>query len=212
MSAEAYEDVDPTNLRDKDGIMRCENNQRLWVWRKAGVRSIKVKVKSNDFLPRRQNNEDIANMIDPNAFSNIRGVSGNDRCNLEDPNVIRPITTQATGSASKTGNSGAEETPNPERGENETPFADILASAFVSVVMGVGFKLFRRGGGGGRVNGHGGRATGRATLGRGREGSAGRGGLGGRGRGERQTEEGSIGQGKASGGGQCRTGEGRGNK
>eukprot|EP01018_Ginkgo_biloba_P002656 Gb_27209 [translate_table: standard] len=108
---------------DKDGIMRCENNRRLWVLRKAGVPSIKVKIRRNDFLSRSQKDEDIARMNDPDFFPKIRGVSSNDSFILDD---IAP----------------GKEMMKCE--ENESSLPGILVSASAALIAGfASWKLFK---------------------------------------------------------------------
>eukprot|EP01018_Ginkgo_biloba_P002498 Gb_02988 [translate_table: standard] len=62
---------EPLEVHRDDGITWCEDNRRLYVLRKAGVRRIKVKVKHNTFLSRSQDRDKLR---DPDFLPKMRGV------------------------------------------------------------------------------------------------------------------------------------------
>ncbi|KAH9313128.1 hypothetical protein KI387_028163 [Taxus chinensis] len=62
---------DLTVHRDRDGVVWCENNRSLYVLRKAGIKSVKVKLINNDFRSRCQ---DKTQLNDPAFMPSIRGV------------------------------------------------------------------------------------------------------------------------------------------
>nr|ABK21500.1 unknown [Picea sitchensis] len=71
--------LDPKNLgpldvhRGQNGEIWCENNRRLWVLRRAGVRSIEVKYKNNDFRSRSLGDQTREKLRDANFLPRIRG-------------------------------------------------------------------------------------------------------------------------------------------
>ncbi|KAH9313126.1 hypothetical protein KI387_028161, partial [Taxus chinensis] len=55
--------------RDKEGVVWCEDNRRLYVLREAGIKSVKVKFNNNDFKSRIQDKE---KLNDPAFMPRIR--------------------------------------------------------------------------------------------------------------------------------------------
>ncbi|GLJ08610.1 hypothetical protein SUGI_0092270 [Cryptomeria japonica] len=60
--------------RDKQlGVVWCENNRRLYVLRKAGIPSVRVKFVNNDYMSRRIKDADKITLNDPDFMPRIRG-------------------------------------------------------------------------------------------------------------------------------------------
>ncbi|GLJ08602.1 hypothetical protein SUGI_0092140 [Cryptomeria japonica] len=60
--------------RDKQlGVVWCESNRRLYVLRKAGVPSVRVKFVNNDYMSRRMKDADKITLNDPDFMPTIRG-------------------------------------------------------------------------------------------------------------------------------------------
>ncbi|GLJ08625.1 hypothetical protein SUGI_0092520 [Cryptomeria japonica] len=82
---------DLTVHTDKEGVVWCENNRRLYVLRKAEVPSVRVKFVNNDYISRRIKEADKIKLNDPAFMPRIRGEPSGDQ--------IPPPSTDQTGTS-----------------------------------------------------------------------------------------------------------------